>query len=120
MLLKYRGRRTGRTYRIPVSYIREDDVMLTPGGGRWTSNLRDGEPITARLRGRDVRLVPELVQAPKDVDSLLRRMLERNPRLATFVPFIEPDGTIDPATLETALQYGFCVVRWHQHDAGPA
>lgn len=118
MLLTYEGRKTGRPYRIPVSYVREDDVMLTPGGGRWTSNLRDGGPITVRLRGRDVSLIPELVRTPKDVDALLHRMLERNSRLATFVPFIEPDGAIEPAKLETALQYGFCVVRWHQHHAG--
>ena len=51
-------------------------------------------------------------------ESLLRRMLELNSRLANFVPFIDPDGTIEPGKLQTALQYGFCVVRWHQHDAG--
>lgn len=94
--------------------------MLTPGGGAWTSNLRDGEPITARLRGRNVHLIPELVRTPDDAESLLRRMLEVNSSLATFVPFIESDGTIEPATLETALRHGFCVVRWHRHDAGTA
>src|SRR4029453_12936015 len=54
MLLTHTRRPPGRRYRQPVSYVRDGDVLLTPGGGSWTRNLRDGEPVTIRLRGRDV------------------------------------------------------------------
>ena len=113
MLVTHIGRRTGRRYRQPVSYVRDGDVLLTPGGGRWTRNLRDGDPVTVRLRGRDVTARPELVRDPDEVDHLLRLMRERNPRLVSFVPFLERDAPIDRAKLETALGYGFCIVRWH-------
>jgi deazaflavin-dependent oxidoreductase (nitroreductase family) len=113
MLLTHTGRRTGRRYRQPVSYVRNGDVLLTPGGGRWTRNLRDGEPVTVRLRGSDLTARLELVRDPDEVDRLLRLMRDRNPRLVSFVPFLERDAPIDRAKLETALGYGFCVVSSH-------
>jgi deazaflavin-dependent oxidoreductase (nitroreductase family) len=113
MLLQVTGRKTGRVYRQPVSYVRDGDIMLTPGGGKWKLNLRPGEPVTIRLRGRDVTARPDLVRDPDEVDGLLRHMLARNPRLTSFVPFIGRDGVIDRAMLQDALDHGFCIVRWH-------
>src|SRR5215212_1948173 len=113
MLVTHTGRKTGRRYRQPVSYVRDGDVLLTPGGGRWTDNLRDGEPVPVRLRGRDVVARPDLVRDPDEVDRLLRRMYERSSSVARFIPFMGPDGTIDRTKLETALRFGFRVVRWH-------
>ena len=53
MLISYTGRKTGKAYRQPVSYARDGETLLTPGGGRWTLNLADGRPAQVRLRGRD-------------------------------------------------------------------
>ena len=113
MLLFYTGRKTGRNYRQPVSYVEDGGVLLTPGGGRWKLNLQDGEPIRVRLRGRDVEAQPELVRDPDEVESLLRRMMAANPRLASFVPFIGPGAEIDRNKLDAALRHGFAIVRWH-------
>lgn len=112
MLVYYTGRKTGRAYRQPVSYVRDDDILLTPGGGKWKLNLRAGEPVMIRLRGRDMQAWPDLVRDAAEVDDLLHHMLARNPRLTSFVPFIGRDGTIDRAGLENALTHGFAVVRW--------
>lgn len=116
MLLSYAGRKSGRRYRQPVSYVEDGGVLLTPGGGRWKMNLRDDEPITVRLRGRDVAARPELVRDPIEVEVLLRRMMTLNPRLASFIPFIEKGGEIDPGKLQMAIEHGFCVVRWRIAD----
>ena len=113
MLVSHTGRVTGRSYRQPVSYVPDGGVLLTPGGGRWTRNLRAGEPVELRLRGRRVVARPELVRDPDEVGRLLRRMLAHNPRLTSFVPFVKRDGTIDGDKLASALRYGFCIVRWH-------
>ena len=113
MLVSYTGRRTGQAYRQPVSYVRDGEALLTPGGGRWKLNLREGEQVRLRLGGRDVMARPELVRDVDEVDRLLRQIMTKNPRLASFVPFVESDGTIDRTKLETALDHGFCVVRGH-------
>jgi deazaflavin-dependent oxidoreductase (nitroreductase family) len=117
MLVIHVGRRSGRIYRQPVSYVRDGDrTLLTPGGGRWTRNLTEDKAVELRINGRPVVARPELVRDPDDVTSLLGRMLAANPRLASFVPFVEPDGRIDRDELVAAISYGFCVVRWHLED----
>ena len=61
MLVFLTGRRTGRSYRQPLSYVRQGDTLLTPGGGTWKRNLVEGGAVRIRLRGQDVLAVPELV-----------------------------------------------------------
>src|SRR5579875_1135623 len=68
MLIHYTGRKTGRHYRQPVSYV------------------RDGGPARIRLRGRDVTARPELVRDPAEVERLLGVIAAKNPRAARFVP----------------------------------
>jgi len=113
MLVDYTGRKTGRHYRQPVSYVRDGDTLLTPGGGAWKANLREGEPVAIRLRGRRRTARPELVRDHAEVERLLRVMIGRNPRLSSFVPFVQRDRTIDHDGMVNAIDHGFCIVRWH-------
>jgi deazaflavin-dependent oxidoreductase (nitroreductase family) len=114
MLISYTGRKTGKAYRQPVSYARDGEVLLTPGGGRWTLNLAGGRPVRIRLRGRDVAARPELVTDAAEVERLLGVIATKNPRSARFIPIPRrPDGRLEPEALEAALRHGFCIVRWH-------
>lgn len=119
MLVSHVGRRTGKTYRQPLSYVRDGDVLLTPGGGRWTRNLAAGAPVRARVGGRDVRLRPELVDDPDTVAQLLDVMAKHNPAIRRFVPLPRAsDGTLEKEALRGAVRHGFCVVRWHSLPDG--
>jgi len=114
MLVHHVGRTTGRLYRQPVSYVTDGADLLTPGGGRWTENLRDDVPVVLHLRGRDVTARPELVADVDEVDRLLGVMARANPRLERFVPLPrDADGRLDRGPLTAAVQHGFRVVRWH-------
>jgi len=114
MLISYTGRKTGKAYRQPVSYARDGEVLLTPGGGRWTLNLAGGRPVRIRLRGRDVAARPELVTDAAEVERLLGVIAAKNPRAARFVPIPRrADGRLEPEALDAALRHGFCIVRWH-------
>jgi hypothetical protein len=119
MLLSFRGRKTGRTYLQPVSYVIDGDTLLTPAGGRWKLNLSDGVPIRLWLRGRKTWARPEFVRDAHEVYRLLRFMMTRNPRITSFVPFIDPDGNIDRSKLEKALSYGFAIIRWRLDEETP-
>jgi F420H(2)-dependent quinone reductase len=114
MLISYLGRKSGKSYRQPVSYVRDGDVLLTPGGGRWTLNLAGGRPVRIRLRGREQPARPELVTDPVELERLLSLIATKNPRAAKFIPIPHrPDGSLDPDALDAALRHGFCIVRWH-------
>jgi hypothetical protein len=135
MLISYTGRKTGKQYRQPVSYARDGETLLTPGGGRWTLNLGaagsggdapepprgnpSGQPVRIRLRGRDVAARAELVTDPAEVERLIGVITEKNPRAARFIPIPRrPDGRLDPEVLGAALRNGFCIVRWHLEQQG--
>src|SRR5215471_9279340 len=70
MLVSYTGRKTGKAYQQPVSYVEQGDTLLSPGGGKWKDNLRDGQPVALWLRGRSVLARPELVADPDEVERL--------------------------------------------------
>jgi hypothetical protein len=114
MLVYLTGRRTGKSYRQPVSYVRHDGTLLTPGGGKWKLNLQPGRAEKIRLGGRDVLARPDLVADVDDVDRLLMIMSAANPRTAGFIPVPRhEDGHFDRAALASAVSHGFRIVRWH-------
>jgi hypothetical protein len=118
MLVHLTGRKTGRQYRQPVSYVRDGEMLLTPGGGRWKLNLVEGEPTHVRLRGRDIALRPELVRDTAEVDRLLGVMSAKNPMVGRFVPIPKgADGHYDLVRLELAIRHGFGIVRWSPDDS---
>jgi F420H(2)-dependent quinone reductase len=123
MLVYLTGRRTGRHYRQPVSYVRHQDTLLTPGGGNWKLNLIEGQPvrIRIRLRGRDITARPELVSDLDQIQKLLGVLVAKNPRSTSFIRIPQnPSGQFDPTALENAVRYGFRVVRWHPADTDRA
>ncbi len=67
MVVTHVGRRTGRTYEQPVSYVRDGETLLAPGGGRWTRNLNDGQAVDLSIAGQRVIGRPERVRDPDEV-----------------------------------------------------
>jgi hypothetical protein len=46
------GRKTGKRYAVPIAYSRHEGVLLFGTEFRWARNLRTGEPVEIRLKGR--------------------------------------------------------------------
>jgi F420H(2)-dependent quinone reductase len=121
MLVFLTGRRTGKSYRQPVSYVRDGAALLTPGGGNWKLNLKEGQPVRIRLRGRDVLARPEIIGQPAEVGRLLGIMTAASPMAGRFVAIPRnPDGGFDSERLEAATRWGFRIIRWHLEDGGSA
>jgi hypothetical protein len=114
MLISYTGVKSGKAYRQPVSYARDGDTLLTPGGGRWTLNLKGGRQVTLRLRGRSVAAHAELISDPAEIERLLGVIAVGNPRATRFIPLPRrADGSLEPGPLAAAIGHGFRIVRWH-------
>jgi len=101
------GRKSGRRYTIPVAYTRIDDSLLigTPFG--WGRNLRTGEPVTIRFKGRrrpaDVRVISD----ESGVVEAYATMARDNHNFANFNKIsLSDDGTPDPADLHAAWAAG--------------
>jgi deazaflavin-dependent oxidoreductase (nitroreductase family) len=114
MLATITGRRTGRIYRQPLSYVRHGDELLTPGGGRWTLNLVDAPEVPIRLHGRDIVARPQLVSDPAEAAQLLALIHAGNPGAKRFIALpMDATGRFDEAPLRAAIEHGFRIVRWH-------
>ena len=118
MLVELTGRKSGRVYKQPVSYARDGETLLTPGGGNWKLNLREDRANRLHLNGKWVSARPELVRDPETSTQLLLRIRAANPQAARFIPVLNADGTVDAAALEQALAHGFRIVRWRPEAGG--
>jgi deazaflavin-dependent oxidoreductase (nitroreductase family) len=101
------GRKSGRHYTVPVAYTRHEGILLvgTPFG--WGRNLRTGEPVSIRLKGRR-RLadVEVLTDEAKVVDAYAVMCLD-NRNFAKFNNIgFDAAGDPDPADLRLAWAAG--------------
>jgi hypothetical protein len=118
MLAYLIGRKSGKTYRQPISYVRCGDTLLTPGGGKWKLNLDNDVPVRIRLLGKDILATPELVSDVDEIGKLLTVMVSANRRAAAFIGVSrDKEGRFDRDGLERAARYGFRIVRWHPRDS---
>jgi len=74
-LLEFRGRRTGRRYRVPVGLHEVDGTSFVVTPARWRANFAGGEPAELRNRGRASAVVGTLVREPDTVAALIRRVI---------------------------------------------
>jgi hypothetical protein len=60
-LLEFRGRRTGRDYCTPVSYLREGNVVTAFTDSPWQRNLVGGARVTVYLKGKPVEGIAQVI-----------------------------------------------------------
>jgi deazaflavin-dependent oxidoreductase (nitroreductase family) len=61
LLITFTGRKSGKAYTTPVSYSQTGSQVTIFTHAAWWKNLRPGEPVSLRIRGRDVHALPEPV-----------------------------------------------------------
>jgi hypothetical protein len=115
MLLFFTGRKTGRSYRQPVGYVQDGDVLLTPGGGRWKLNERGSRSGCASWAGRDR-------------SARVRRRSGRGGGAASEDESNQPPGRIlrplhwaershrSVQAARAGIEFGFRIVRWRLED----
>jgi deazaflavin-dependent oxidoreductase (nitroreductase family) len=59
------GRKSGRQYCVPMAYVWHEGALLLGSGFAWGKNLRTGEPLDVRFKGKrrpaDVRVLTDEV-----------------------------------------------------------
>jgi hypothetical protein len=97
------GRKSGRRYTVPVAYTRyEGDLLIgTPFG--WSRNLRTGEPVAIRLKGR---------RREADVTALYAVMCKDNGTFAKFAMVsFDADGNPNQDELRRVWAAGARAIR---------
>jgi len=106
LLITFSGRKSGKSYTTPVSYSQNGDQVSIFTHATWWKNLRNGTPVTVRIRGRELQGLAETVAEDKQaVAAGLRAHLRKVPSDARYygVTFDEQNNP-DPAEVEQAAQ----------------
>lgn len=70
LLISFTGRKSGRRFTTPVTYLRSEDGRLAFfSNGGWWKNLAGGAPVTLRIQGREQAALAEPVT---DVATVVR------------------------------------------------
>ena len=104
------GRKSGRRYTLPVAYVAKGNELLVGTSFGWAKNLRDGEPLAIRLKGR-LRLADVVIATgERDVVTGYAHMVAVNPAFAAFNRIRMVDGTADQHDLHAAWAAGARVI----------
>ena len=98
------GRKSGTRYSIPVAYTRADETLLVGTPFAWGRNLRSGEPVEIRLKGRRRTAEVEVVSDEAGVVECYRIMARDNHQFAKFNK-IALDSAGEPSTEDLHLAF---------------
>lgn len=117
LVLDIVGRKSGRTYRIPVGYVPSKDGLLIGTAGRWRHNLTPGQSVHVTVGRTSREMIADVVTDEERCAMLDREILAGNPVHGKFADIrTEPDGTPNPDDLRAALARGMAVVRLLEPD----
>ena len=115
LLLRYRGRKSGRTIATPVGYVRDGDrvVIVTSQSYGWWPNMVGGADVEVRLlegwrRARAEVLFPD---DPRFDEAVALHVAKRGPAmLRGFGVDIDDAGRIAPGARPTTTRYAHIVL----------
>jgi hypothetical protein len=107
MIVNYTGRKSGKSYHVPVGYLRVGETLLTVSYNRrtWWRSLRGGAPVTLHLRGKDIGAHAEVIETEQGVAEGLKAFIGGNPQNARMVRVrLGAEGQPETESLRHAAQ----------------
>ena len=106
MIIGFEGRKSGKHYATPVSYVQEQDEVYCFTHSQWWRNLIGGAPVELHLRG-EKRQGTAHPEAEDDdlIAEKLGQMLRAVPSDAPFYEVnLDENGEPDPQDLRRAAE----------------
>lgn len=112
LLLGFIGRKSGRRYVTPMSYVRVGDEVLMSTEAPWWKNLVGGAPVEVRLVGENRRGFAEAVTREEDAAEVLGEILRHYPEYRRFVGVtVDEEGRLEEETVLEAVHRGRVGIR---------
>jgi len=106
------GRKSGRHYTVPVAYTRHDGILLIGTPFTWGRNLRTGDRVDIRLRGKRRPADVEVLTDEAGVVEYYAVMARDNHHFAKFNRIgFDPAGNPSTTDLHLAWAAGARVFR---------
>ncbi len=105
-LLEFTGRRSGRTYRTPVAYLRDGSRVVLSTDSPWWRNLPDRPAVRLRLAGRGVTGLARVVTEDREAADLLVALVQAVPGYARPAGLSSRGGAVSDDELLRAVTTG--------------
>jgi hypothetical protein len=105
LLIRFRGRKSGREFTTPVRYIRSGPAIqcFTGRTNQWWRNMREGAEVSLVIKGLSAPYTMTAIQDPEKVATSLAKLLEQFPQDAPYYEIVSPKGSpISEAQLRSA------------------
>ena len=112
MLLTFTGRKTGKSYTTPLSYMRDGDLVRCFTHSPWWKNLRGGAEVTVRVAGEARKGRAEAVTGEVDrISEGIMAFLTRVPRdLPYYDVTLDADGRPNASQVRAAAAAGTVMI----------
>jgi hypothetical protein len=107
VVLTYNGRKTGKRYRVPLSYVHDDDclLILTFRSRTWWRGIDPDVPVSVRLEGCDYPALVEILEEPRDLLPAMVTYLRKMDYVAKSLDIgTDEKGNLDPDDLARASE----------------
>jgi hypothetical protein len=107
MIVYFKGRKSGKTYHLPVGYLRVNDTLLTVSSKQrtWWRNLRGGADVSILLQGKMIPAHSQTVEDDQGVAEGLKEFIGENPHAARiFKVNLSAYGQPEPESLKQAAR----------------
>lgn len=112
LLLSFMGRKSGKRYTLPLSYVQTGDTLLLGTQTPWWKNLLGGARVTARVQGKNVTGTAEVMTDEAGMREAYHTILTIYPGYGRFINVsLEPDGYPSQAAVADARARGLVVIR---------
>lgn len=122
LIMTFAGRKSGKSYTLPLSYARVGDTLYVTTERPWHKNLAadGGALVKLVLRGEERSGVAESTTDAGEVEDGLRLIVSRYPGYGRFVGVpVDEGGNPDKGALERAARTGRALIRVHLNGEAP-
>jgi deazaflavin-dependent oxidoreductase (nitroreductase family) len=96
MLITFTGRKSGKQYTTPISYLRDGDRVTAFTGARWWKNLAGGAPVTLNIKNKNYQGTADVVAKDKEVIAQALQSFLRTVRFDARFYQVKFDDDGDP------------------------
>jgi deazaflavin-dependent oxidoreductase (nitroreductase family) len=105
-IIEFKGRKSGKTYRTPIAYVRKGDRVLLSTDSPWHRNLAGGAPVRMVLRGRTVAGTARTVTDADEAAAILRTLVDAIRTYARPSGLAKEGGSVSDREIRRALGAG--------------
>src|SRR5688572_19638743 len=112
MLLTFTGRKSGKQYSLPLSYVQSGNTLWLGTQTPWYKNLRGGAPVSVRLRGKEVTGRADIIDDEDGMRAGYQTILTLYPGYSRFVEVtLGEDGQPVREEVARARERGYVVIK---------